>query len=699
MADAARAAMRPLDPVLIGSFPAPPTHIPVTPTSPSCNPPLSRPPSTPLPPLPGVRRGDESLAAIDVRALLESDDDDGDDDDLLAALPPLSRARAHTLSVADPIDPQRSASPDIATILSTTPRPLLRRHPSSAYRRSHVSLASALADMDAELAASDDDDTRSWIDHDEYGKPLPPPPRDRFAALEPTSDSEASDSSLDLHTPLPHLMLRHGLLSPNSKLITNASAPAATSAKRHPKDTRDTLKRRVRHRDGKLLKGGIGLTTGLGWSDRSAPPCSPWSTAHPPHSEDEDAPSALTRRISALNLSRPSTAMSLSFSRSTSSLSRSTSSLSHSTSAPSLSLSLPSRSARTTPSLLRASDYSIEALSVYSTTALNDSGPASGARTPTFPGRRRHASGSLGGGIPEHDEYQFSSSSGENIDTFHPDINLSELGVLPPKGANLKREKSLPPLPGGLSKSLGPSHTSTSSSASASAIATPSTRTRSISTSSRTSHASRTSAGSSASSRASLSLIVPAPSSSSSAVRATITKMTPAKGGSYTTNNYNSAKSSPDLGGSTTTAMRTPRPLRLVSQPSAGGGLGNPSLSTSASATPSQQTQHLPAPLLLAQRQHLRARQQRPVPVPQVSSSTPLAPPPLSPLPLTPTSPSPSTAEKPKPRTGTGMVYRSSSGPNLHLSLLSAGAPAGSSRMRVPSSVRPPLGQQRPIPL
>ena len=35
------------------------------------------------------------------------------------------------------------------------------------------------------------------------------------------------------------------------------------------KDERDTATRRVRHRDGKLLRGGLGLTTGLGWSDRS----------------------------------------------------------------------------------------------------------------------------------------------------------------------------------------------------------------------------------------------------------------------------------------------------------------------------------------------------------------------------------------------------------------------------------------------
>lgn len=90
-------------------------------------------------------------------------------------------------------------------------------------------------------------------------------------------------------------MLRHGMLSPNSKLLpqlevdptrlsimsglssssylsnaSNLSLMSMTSTcSKHPKDARDTAQRRVRHRDGKLLKGGIGLTTGLGWSDRS----------------------------------------------------------------------------------------------------------------------------------------------------------------------------------------------------------------------------------------------------------------------------------------------------------------------------------------------------------------------------------------------------------------------------------------------
>ncbi|THV00443.1 hypothetical protein K435DRAFT_456508 [Dendrothele bispora CBS 962.96] len=62
------------------------------------------------------------------------------------------------------------------------------------------------------------------------------------------------------------------------------------------KDARDTPSRRLRHKDGRLLRGGLGLTTGLGWSD----------------SEDEDAPSPFTRRVSsAITLSRKSSLASL----------------------------------------------------------------------------------------------------------------------------------------------------------------------------------------------------------------------------------------------------------------------------------------------------------------------------------------------------------------------------------------------------
>lgn len=38
------------------------------------------------------------------------------------------------------------------------------------------------------------------------------------------------------------------------------------------KDPRDTERRRLRHKDGRLLRAGMGLTTGLGWSDRYATP-------------------------------------------------------------------------------------------------------------------------------------------------------------------------------------------------------------------------------------------------------------------------------------------------------------------------------------------------------------------------------------------------------------------------------------------
>ncbi|KAI0088328.1 hypothetical protein BDY19DRAFT_192195 [Irpex rosettiformis] len=124
------------------------------------------------------------------------------------------------------------------------------------------------------------------------------------------SEDEGSDSSIDVQTPLPNLMLRDGMLSPQSKILQQPSR-ATTPFDRHMslssttaslmtksgvyKDERDTVHRRVRHRDGALLRGGIGLTTGLGWSD----------------SEDEGAQSALTRRISSLVISRRTSASSL----------------------------------------------------------------------------------------------------------------------------------------------------------------------------------------------------------------------------------------------------------------------------------------------------------------------------------------------------------------------------------------------------
>ncbi|KAJ7449609.1 hypothetical protein FB451DRAFT_1530923 [Mycena latifolia] len=212
-----------------------------------------------------------------------------------------------------PAQDLRAPSPDIQSILATTPRPRLssisRRQTPQPYDEpweedfiddyGHVrgsSIYSAASKASGPYAfgypEQDDPDGQS-LDGDD----------DHMLWDEPND----SDSDIDLHTSLPQLMLHHGFLSPRSKLVSNAASSASLalpspasaafpSTDSLLRDTRDTPKRRVRHRDGKTLRGGIGLTTGLGWSD----------------SEDEDAPSALTRRISSLNLNRSSSHLGLS---------------------------------------------------------------------------------------------------------------------------------------------------------------------------------------------------------------------------------------------------------------------------------------------------------------------------------------------------------------------------------------------------
>ncbi|KAG1855631.1 hypothetical protein DFJ58DRAFT_745442 [Suillus subalutaceus] len=275
-------------PFLLEAFPVPPSHIPVSPVSPvSTNPPPSLPPTAPLPPLPGPIRYQEGPYNIP------------------DALKP-------AFIIPSPPDRPGSISPDVPAIIQATPRP--RSRPRSRPNKSR-SRANSLNGYRSSGSS----------------KHLPNP--HEFEVEVEDQDAPDSDSSIDLHTPLPHLMLRHGLLSPHSKLLPS-SPPApnrlsiasnlsqaslksnfsnqsdaslltnSSTGSKHPKDSRDTPGRRVRHRDGRLLRGGIGLTTGLGWSD----------------SEDEDAPSPLTRRLSALNLSRRSSATSISTSQSYSSL-------------------------------------------------------------------------------------------------------------------------------------------------------------------------------------------------------------------------------------------------------------------------------------------------------------------------------------------------------------------------------------------
>ncbi|OBZ66417.1 hypothetical protein A0H81_13704 [Grifola frondosa] len=298
-------------------------------------------------------------------------------------LPPLPCTPSNT-----PLDPscsRRTGSPDIRDILASTPRPRksssastpsrsasssasrsrrstrtsLRRHVSEGVRRVTVdAFASAsgrtspssrrtsgtsvvhqgfrpsspteLAYMKNPIGADEHWDHDSYVSDygvpvDQTGTPIEIFDEEEEQRLDRELDGSDSDSSLDLHTPLPNLMLRDGLLSPNSKLLAVASdlsspflsngrpgsvfSVASTAGSIMTKsgvfkDGRDTPKRRVRHRDGRLLRGGIGLTTGLGWSD----------------SEDEDAPSPLTRQLCSRSLSQKSSSSSLHGSKSLASL-------------------------------------------------------------------------------------------------------------------------------------------------------------------------------------------------------------------------------------------------------------------------------------------------------------------------------------------------------------------------------------------
>ncbi|KAI0824407.1 hypothetical protein BC628DRAFT_1411015 [Trametes gibbosa] len=272
-------------------------------------------------------------------------------------------------SLPPPLPPpsRRTRSPDIDEILATTPRPhgkssvgsglrsrstsrsvrnLRRRvcddagasaqsseagsrRTSAASTSRRTSLARArsrpesLSELAYEQTAMTPQEGDTWdedsfvsdygVPVDHTGTPYEIFDRDEEARLDRELDGDGSDSdsSLDLHTPLPHLMVKDGLLSPRSKLVQTsrnttplpgdrpnsvfsiASSVGSMMTKSGLfKDERDTVKRRVRHRDGRLLAGGIGLTTGLGWSD----------------SEDEDAPSPLIRKISSRNLKKRATA-------------------------------------------------------------------------------------------------------------------------------------------------------------------------------------------------------------------------------------------------------------------------------------------------------------------------------------------------------------------------------------------------------
>ncbi|KAJ7594068.1 hypothetical protein C8J56DRAFT_925927 [Mycena floridula] len=287
-------------------------------------------PQVPFPHSPS--QPDLSISSVSMQDLPPSDNFE----DLSSSEPPKLRSSRKSLFSSLPAKPSsiapssdlRPVSPDISSLLSQTPRP--KRSVSRPRVSSRTSRKSGERYTSRSPSASGEDLWEEDQFIEDYGVRV----SGRFSGLgssfsvdpepgfnsemmnaaflqdEPDDDGTDSDSSLDLHTPLPHLMLKHGLLSPNSKLLDRpkthstpqdgrpgsvlsvvSNADSVMTKTGIMKDSRDTPRRRVRHRDGKLLKGGIGLTTGLGWSD----------------SEDEDAPSALTRQISVLNLARRST--------------------------------------------------------------------------------------------------------------------------------------------------------------------------------------------------------------------------------------------------------------------------------------------------------------------------------------------------------------------------------------------------------
>ncbi|KAH9921803.1 uncharacterized protein B0H18DRAFT_1121259 [Fomitopsis serialis] len=284
------------------------------------------------------RRGhhaNDSISSIDMRDLPPlNEKEDEIAEPVPKAIPsPKKKLLDKTLPPL-PMEPRRAGaeSPDIDQILAKTPRP--RRKSSGCPSRSvsrtrarslrrHVSDGTTLVSSRSRKTSEDDsfvEDYGSLLDA--TGTPVDIVDVEEEEKLDRALDGEGSDSDsdIDIHTPLPNLMLRHGLLSPNSKLLPQSqSQPVDDRPGSHMsvvsnagsvmtktglfKDGRDTVYRRVRHRDGKLLRGGIGLTTGLGWSD----------------SEDEGAPSPLTHKLSSTTLGRKSLPASLRSSTSTSS--------------------------------------------------------------------------------------------------------------------------------------------------------------------------------------------------------------------------------------------------------------------------------------------------------------------------------------------------------------------------------------------
>ena len=87
-------------------------------------------------------------------------------------------------------------------------------------------------------------------------------------------------------------MVREGLISPNSKAVASLSRSASPAPSNYSFASNTTAfnplereRRKLRHRNGRNLREGLGLTTGLGWSDSEDEEL---PTLHVPEEDDED---------------------------------------------------------------------------------------------------------------------------------------------------------------------------------------------------------------------------------------------------------------------------------------------------------------------------------------------------------------------------------------------------------------------------
>jgi hypothetical protein len=162
-----------------------------------------------------------------------------------------------------PRQQERSGSPDIDSIICSTPRPRTRSKSQSASTRKKSTRQSNARTPSEPRLTNENDMAYGGMDFggDEYGTQIarhkggydlsPEWDVDEFGALrtpgsaanfydeqartmldrgpKPEQVEESDDSDLDLHTPLPHILLREGVLSPHSKVLASYRGSSALS--------------------------------------------------------------------------------------------------------------------------------------------------------------------------------------------------------------------------------------------------------------------------------------------------------------------------------------------------------------------------------------------------------------------------------------------------------------------------------------